>query len=83
MVWLDDSLHFLDRFFDLLLLEVAQDTNQLVGIVVREAGGVEIEFKFKDWQFDPPVPDSFFRFEVPPGVAIVNGELPSESKSLN
>jgi len=68
---------------DLLLLEVAQDTNHLVRIVVREAGGVEIEFKFKDWQFDPPVPNSFFRFEVPPGVAIVNGELPSESKSLN
>src|SRR5437588_55983 len=68
---------------DLLLLEVAQDTNQLVRIVLREAGGIEIEFKFKDWQFDPPVPDSFFRFEVPPGVAIVNGELPSESKSLN
>ena len=68
---------------DLLLLEVAHDTNQLVRIVVREAGGVEIEFKFKDWQFDPPVPNSFFRFEVPPGVAIVNGELPSESKSLN
>jgi outer membrane lipoprotein carrier protein len=68
---------------DLLLLEVAHDTNQLVRIVVREAGGVDIEFKFKYWQFDPPVPDSFFRFEVPPGVAIVNGELPSESKSLN
>ncbi len=68
---------------DFLLFEVAQDTNHLVRIVVREAGGVEIEFKFKDWQFDPPVPDSFFRFEVPPGVAIVNGELPSESKSLN
>src|SRR5437660_8021375 len=68
---------------DLLLLEVAQDTNQLVRIVLREAGGIEIEFKFKDWQFDPPVPDSFFRFEVPLGVAIVNSELPSESKSLN
>ena len=68
---------------DLLLLEVAHDTNQLVRIVVREAGGVEIEFKFNDRQFDHPVPDSFFRFEVPPGVAIVNGELPSESKSLN
>ena len=68
---------------DLLLLEVAHDTNQLVRIAVREAGGVDIEFKFKDWQFDPAVPDSFFRFEVPPGVAIVNGELPSESKSLN
>jgi hypothetical protein len=23
------------------------------------------------------VPDSVFRFEVPPGVAIVNGELPA------
>src|SRR5437016_12417481 len=57
---------------DLLLLEVAQDTNQLVRIVLREAGGIEIEFKFKDWQFDPPVPDSFFCFEVPLGIAIVN-----------
>ena len=68
---------------DSLFLEVASDTNELVRILVRGAGGVDIEFKFKDWQFDPPVPDSFFRFEVPPGVAIVNGELPSESKSLN
>jgi outer membrane lipoprotein carrier protein len=68
---------------DLLLFEVAHDTNQLVRIVIRGAGGVDIEFKFKDWQFNPAVPDSFFRFEVPPGVAIVNGELPSESKSLN
>lgn len=68
---------------DSLILELAQDTNELVRIVVRGAGGVDIEFKFKDWQFDPAVPDSFFRFEVPPGVAIVNGELPSGSKSLN
>jgi outer membrane lipoprotein carrier protein len=62
---------------DMLLLEVTQDTSHLVRAVIREAGGVDIEFKFKDWQFDPPLPDSFFRFEVPPGVAIVNGELPS------
>src|SRR5437879_2083883 len=68
---------------DLLLLEVAHDTHQLVRIVVPDAGRVEIKFKFKSLHFEPPVPDSFFRFEVPPGVAIVNGELPSESKSLN
>jgi outer membrane lipoprotein carrier protein len=68
---------------DSLVLEVAPDTSELVRIGVRGAGGVDIEFKFKDWQFDPAVPDSFFRFEVPPGVAIVNGELPPETKSLN
>ena len=68
---------------DSLILELAQDTSELVRIVIRGAGGVDIEFKFKDWQFDPPVPDSFFRFVVPPGVAIVNGELPSENKSLD
>jgi len=26
---------------------------------------------------NPPVPDSLFRFEVPVGVAIVNGDLPA------
>jgi outer membrane lipoprotein carrier protein len=68
---------------DSLVFEVAPDTSELVRIVVRGAAGVDIEFKFKDWQFDPAVPDSFFRFEVPPGVAIVNGELPPETKSPN
>ena len=68
---------------DSLILEVTPDTSELVRIVVREAGGIDIEFKFKDWQFDPAIPDSFFRFEVPPGVAIVNGELPAEKKSVN
>ncbi len=61
---------------DMLILEVAQDTSELVRIVLRGSGGVDLEFKFNDWQFDPAVPDSFFRFEVPPGVAIVNGESP-------
>ena len=68
---------------DSLVIEVAPDTSELVRLVVRGAGGVDIEFKFKDWQFDPAVPDSFFRFEVPPGVAIVSGELPPENKCLN
>jgi outer membrane lipoprotein carrier protein len=68
---------------DMLFLEIAQDTSQLVRAVERGSGGVDIEFKFKDWQFDPPLPDSFFRFDVPPGVAIVNGELPGGDPRVN
>jgi outer membrane lipoprotein carrier protein len=68
---------------DILLLEVAQDTSELVRAVVRGSGGVDIEFKFRDWQFDPPLPDSFFRFEIPRGVAIVNGELPLGEGRVN
>jgi outer membrane lipoprotein carrier protein len=68
---------------DMLLLEITQDTSELVRAVVRGSGGVDIEFKFKDWHFDPPLPDSFFRFEVPRGVAIVNGELPASDGRVN
>jgi outer membrane lipoprotein-sorting protein len=61
-------------------LEIAPATGELARVVVREKGGVEVEFKFTAWRFDPPVSDSFFRFEVPPGVAIVNAESPAESR---
>lgn len=61
-------------------LEVVPATGELARVLVREKGGVEIEFKFASWRFDPPVADSFFRFDVPPGVAIVNGESSAESR---
>jgi outer membrane lipoprotein carrier protein len=61
-------------------LEIAPATGELARLLVREKGGVEVEFKFTAWRFDPPFPDSFFRFDVPPGVAIVNAESPSESR---
>jgi outer membrane lipoprotein carrier protein len=80
---LKGSTSNVDANGDMLLLEVTQDTSHLVRAVVREGGGVNIEFKFKDWQFDPPLPDSFFRFEIPPGVAIVNGELPAGDGRVN
>jgi hypothetical protein len=56
--------------------EMVNETGELVRILVREGGGVNVEFRFSHWQFDPPLQDSLFRFEVPKGVAIVNGELP-------
>ena len=72
-----------DSIGDVLFLEITKDTGELVRATVRESGGVDIEFRFKDWKFDPPLPDSFFRFEVPPGVAIVNGELPPSDAKAN
>jgi outer membrane lipoprotein carrier protein len=61
-------------------LEVAPDTGDLARVLVREKGEVSVDFKFGGWRFDPPLPDSFFRFGVPQGVAIVNGENPEEAK---
>lgn len=63
-----------------VFLEVAPATGELARVLVREKGGVVVEFKFAGWRFDPPVADSFFRFDVPAGVAIVNAESPAESK---
>ena len=57
--------------------EVAKDSGDLVRVLVKNPGGVAIEFRFANWLADPPVADSLFRFSIPPGVAIVNGELPS------
>jgi outer membrane lipoprotein carrier protein len=61
---------------DAIFLEVAPGSGELVRVLVQGRGGVEIEFRFAQWKMDPLVPDSMFRFEAPPGVAFVNGELP-------
>jgi outer membrane lipoprotein carrier protein len=55
--------------------EVTPD-GELARIIVREAGGVRIEFRFRNWQWDPPLDKSLFQFKPPMGVAIVNGPLP-------
>jgi outer membrane lipoprotein carrier protein len=60
-------------------LEVSPATGELARVLVREKGGVEVEFKFTAWRFDPPLADSFFRFDVPRGVAIVNAESAAQS----
>jgi outer membrane lipoprotein carrier protein len=67
---------------DSVFFEVARTTGELARVLVRQAGGIEVEFRFTHWQFDPPIADSQFRFTPPLGVAIVNGELPSQSTSV-
>ncbi len=63
---------------DAVFFEVERGTGELERLIVRQAGGVEVEFRFENWRIDPPLPDSMFRFQPPAGVAIVNGELPQE-----
>jgi outer membrane lipoprotein carrier protein len=60
-----------------VFFEVAKDTGELVRVIVRDPGGIGLEFHFANWQLDPPVPASLFQFQPPLGVAIVNGELPA------
>jgi outer membrane lipoprotein carrier protein len=66
-----------------VFFEVTRNSGELVRVLVRNPGGVGIEFQFKDWQADPLVPDSLFHFTVPMGVAIVNGALPADKPSVN
>lgn len=61
-------------------LEVAPETGELTRVLVREKGGVSLDFRFGNWRFDPALSQSFFRFDVPVGVAIVNGQSPTETK---
>jgi len=66
-----------------ILFEIAPATGELMGLLVYQTAGIEIEFRFANWRIDPPIPDRMFRFTPPPGVAIVNGELPAGDPSVN
>jgi len=66
-----------------IYFELNERTGDLERILLRERGAVGIEFQFKDWQIDPLVPDSLFRFDAPKGVAIVNGELPAGNGGIS
>lgn len=68
---------------DSVYLEVAENSGDLIRILVKDSGGVGIEFRFANWRSDPPINDSLFHFQVPPGVAIVNGELPAGQSAVN
>lgn len=65
-----------------VFFEVAPQTGQLARILVRQSGGVSLEFRFANWQFDPPLPELLFHFSPPMGVAVVNGELPAENPAM-
>jgi len=45
---------------------------RLVRVVIREAGNVETEFRFANWEENLPLPETAFHFIPPPGVAVVD-----------
>jgi outer membrane lipoprotein carrier protein len=63
-----------------VFLEIS-DKGNLARVLVQSPGSVLTEFRFKDWEVDPPLPDSLFRFVPPRGVVIVDGLLPSSSSA--
>jgi outer membrane lipoprotein carrier protein len=62
-----------------VLLEVDTSSGELARIDVRQPGGIELEYRFGNWQSDIPLAGDFFHFQVPVGVAIVDGASLSES----
>jgi len=56
--------------FSDLLLESDQ-AYRIVRLLIREPGGIETEFRFGNWKENPPLPETLFHFQTPPGVAIV------------
>jgi outer membrane lipoprotein carrier protein len=68
---------------DAIFFEVNRDNGELARIIVRQAGGIQVDFRFENWRFNPPIPETMFHFVPPAGVAIVNGELADEKTRGN
>ncbi len=56
-----------------VFLEVDTSTGELARIEIRQPAGIELEYRFGNWQTDIPLAGDLFRFQVPAGVAIVDG----------
>jgi outer membrane lipoprotein carrier protein len=61
------------RDFTEVLLEVDSSSGELASVRIRQPGGIELEYRFGDWQQGAPLPDEMFQFHPPAGVAIVDG----------
>jgi outer membrane lipoprotein carrier protein len=63
--------------FDEVLLEVDEKTGDLASVLVRQPGGVEIEYRFAHWHLNPRLSEALFKFVAPTGVTIVDeGAVP-------
>ena len=65
-----------------VLFEVNPVNGELARIIVMDHGGIQVEFRFSNWQFDPRLDRRMFEFLPPKGVAIVNGDLMAPSEGL-
>jgi outer membrane lipoprotein carrier protein len=67
-----------DVDFTEVLLEVDRSSGELARIEIRQRGGIDLEYRFGDWRTDIPLSESMFQFQVPMGVAVVDGAALSE-----
>lgn len=65
--------------FTEVFLEVDSASGELASVRIRQAGGIELEYRFGDWQEGIPISDEMFRFHAPAGVAIVDGSALANS----
>ena len=49
---------------------------ELNRIVIPQEGGIELEFVFKGWRWNPSLSKQIFQFVTPPDAVIVDGLLP-------
>jgi outer membrane lipoprotein carrier protein len=49
---------------------------ELSRILVLQEGGIEIEFSFTGWRWNPTLEKSVFQFQPPPNAVVVDGLLP-------
>ena len=62
-----------------VFLELDSTTGELVRIEIHLPGAIQLEYRFGKWQTDVPLASDLFRFQVPAGVAIVDGSTLPES----
>jgi outer membrane lipoprotein carrier protein len=67
-----------DVDFTEVLLEVDRSSGELARIEIRQPGGIELEYRFGDWRADTPLSDAMFQFQIPLGVAVVDGAALTE-----
>jgi outer membrane lipoprotein carrier protein len=58
--------------YDRVLLEVDSSTGELDDVRIFQQGGVELEFRFGQWQQGLPLEAAMFRFQPPPGVSVLD-----------
>jgi outer membrane lipoprotein carrier protein len=68
---LEASIAPIDQQFDEVLLEVNPESGELADVRILQPGGIELEYRFGNWQENLPLAESLFRFQAPRGVAIV------------
>jgi outer membrane lipoprotein carrier protein len=66
----DDSIDARDSLREVLLEMDSQA--RLVRVLLREAGNIETEFRFGNWEENFPIPEAQFHFLPPPGVTVVD-----------